>query len=85
MSTTAAGLKSGPKGAYGVRSETDHIITISTASLTESHSESPAKGVVTPVRKPHSLGSEDSPENIIPGEQAETDKNPCTCAGSRSW
>nr|NP_001245821.1 uncharacterized protein Dmel_CG17075, isoform B [Drosophila melanogaster]NP_608508.1 uncharacterized protein Dmel_CG17075, isoform A [Drosophila melanogaster]AAF51524.1 uncharacterized protein Dmel_CG17075, isoform A [Drosophila melanogaster]AFH03498.1 uncharacterized protein Dmel_CG17075, isoform B [Drosophila melanogaster] len=76
MSTTAAGLKSGPKGAYGVRSETDHIITISTAGLTESHSESPAKGVVTPVRKPHSLGSEDSPENIIPGEQAETNKKP---------
>ncbi|KAH8412312.1 hypothetical protein KR009_001154 [Drosophila setifemur] len=48
MSTPAAGLESGAKGPKGVRSETDHIITISTASLTEAGSEEPVKGLPVP-------------------------------------
>ncbi|XP_017046177.1 uncharacterized protein LOC108091471 [Drosophila ficusphila] len=71
MSTSAAGLKPAPKGANGVRTPetTDHIITISTASLTESGSEEPVKGVVTPVRGPQILGSVANQEAITPEAQ----------------
>ncbi|XP_017131714.1 uncharacterized protein LOC108148906 [Drosophila elegans] len=59
MSTRTAGLRPGPKGANGVRTETtDHIITISTASLTDSCNAEPVKGVASPVvSKPQSVGS----------------------------
>ncbi|XP_016938950.2 uncharacterized protein [Drosophila suzukii] len=72
MSTTAAGLKPGPKGANGVRTDTDHIITITTASLTETFIEEPVKGVATPVSKPKSSGSGDPLETITSGDQSET-------------
>ncbi|KAH8273624.1 hypothetical protein KR018_004966 [Drosophila ironensis] len=54
MSTPATGLGPGHAGANGVRTETtDHIITISTASLTEAGSEEPVKGVLrSPISKP---------------------------------
>ncbi|KAH8389179.1 hypothetical protein KR200_003937 [Drosophila serrata] len=65
MYTTQAGLGAGPKGANGVRptEATDHIITISTASLTESGSEEPVKGAVpsSPVTKPLGSGFPSAP------------------------
>uniref|UniRef100_A0A6P4FEA0 Uncharacterized protein LOC108049107 n=1 Tax=Drosophila rhopaloa TaxID=1041015 RepID=A0A6P4FEA0_DRORH len=77
MSTRAAGLKPGPKGANGVRTETtDHIITISTASLTDSCSGEPVKGVASPVSKPQSLGSVVPLPTIIPGDQIDPRKKP---------
>ncbi|XP_017068489.2 uncharacterized protein LOC108106120 [Drosophila eugracilis] len=75
MSTTAAGLNPGPKGANGVRTETDHIILISTASLTESHSEEPVKGVPTSASTPQSPRRGIPQETTTSGDQIEPKKS----------
>ncbi|KAH8329046.1 hypothetical protein KR074_002326 [Drosophila pseudoananassae] len=75
MSTPATGLASGAKGANGVRTETDHIITISTASLTESGSEEPVKGLSTPARKPQTSIGIPVSSVVVPNPPTSSDQS----------